>query len=171
MPVQQGTTDYSVDNYDIAFDGVDFSYETGKQVLRNVSFTARQGEVTALVGPSGGGKSTSAKLAARFWDIDKGTITLGGQDISKIDPEALLKNYAVVFQDVLLFNSSVADNIRIGKPDATDEEIRRVAKLARCDEFVSRMPCSKTLLSCCSTKLLPASTSRTRPRYRQASRN
>jgi len=96
--------------------------------------------VTALVGPSGGGKSTSAKLAARFWDIDKGTITLGGQDISKIDPEALLKNYAVVFQDVLLFNSSVADNIRIGKPDATDEEIRRVAKLARCDEFVSRMP-------------------------------
>ncbi|MFC2309244.1 MAG: ABC transporter ATP-binding protein, partial [Bacteroidota bacterium] len=140
MPVQQGTTDYSVDNYDIAFDGVDFSYETGKQVLRNVSFTARQGEVTALVGPSGGGKSTSAKLAARFWDIDKGTITLGGQDISKIDPEALLKNYAVVFQDVLLFNSSVADNIRIGKPDATDEEIRRVAELARCDEFVSRMP-------------------------------
>ena len=140
MPIQQGTTDYSVDNYDIAFDGVDFSYETGKQVLRNVSFTARQGEVTALVGPSGGGKSTSAKLAARFWDIDKGTITLGGQDISKIDPEALLKNYAVVFQDVLLFNSSVADNIRIGKPDATDEEIRRVAELARCDEFVSRMP-------------------------------
>ena len=140
MPVQQGTTDYSVDNYDISFDGVDFSYETGKQVLRDVSFTARQGEVTALVGPSGGGKSTSAKLAARFWDIDKGTITLGGQDISKIDPEALLKNYAVVFQDVLLFNSSVADNIRIGKPDATDEEIRRVAELARCDEFVSRMP-------------------------------
>lgn len=140
MPIQQGTTDYSLNNYDITFDNVDFSYETGKQVLSNVSFTAKQGEVTALVGPSGGGKSTSAKLAARFWDINKGKITLGGQDISQIDPEALLKNYAVVFQDVLLFNSSVADNIRIGKPDATDDEVRRVAKLAQCDEFVSRMP-------------------------------
>ena len=105
-----------------------------------MSFTARQGEVTALVGPSGGGKSTSAKLAARFWDIDSGKITLGGQDISQIDPEALLKNYAVVFQDVLLFNASVADNIRIGKPEASDEEVRRVAGLARCDEFVRRLP-------------------------------
>ncbi len=140
MPVQQGSTDYTVNNYDIVFENVDFSYETGKQVLRNVSFTARQGEVTALVGPSGGGKSTSAKLAARFWDINGGRITLGGQDISRIDPEALLKNYAVVFQDVLLFNASVADNIRIGKPDATDEEIRRVARLAQCDEFVRRLP-------------------------------
>ena len=140
MPVQQGSTDYTVNNYDIVFENVDFSYETGKQVLRNVSFTAKQGEVTALVGPSGGGKSTSAKLAARFWDIDGGRITLGGQDISRIDPEALLKNYAVVFQDVLLFNASVADNIRIGKPDATDEEIRRVARLAQCDEFVRRLP-------------------------------
>ncbi len=140
MPVQQGSTDYTVNNYDIVFENVDFSYETGKQVLRNVSFTARQGEVTALVGPSGGGKSTSAKLAARFWDIDGGRITLGGQDISRIDPEALLKNYAVVFQDVLLFNASVADNIRIGKPDATDEEIRRVARLAQCDDFVRRLP-------------------------------
>lgn len=140
MPVQQGSTDYTVNNYDIVFENVDFSYETGKQVLRNVSFTAKQGEVTALVGPSGGGKSTSAKLAARFWDIDGGRITLGGQDISRIDPEALLKNYAVVFQDVLLFNASVADNIRIGKPDATDEEIRRVARLAQCDDFVRRLP-------------------------------
>lgn len=140
MPVQQGSTDYTVNNYDIVFENVDFSYETGKQVLRNVSFTAKQGEVTALVGPSGGGKSTLAKLAARFWDIDGGRITLGGQDISRIDPEALLKNYAVVFQDVLLFNASVADNIRIGKPDATDEEIRRVARLAQCDDFVRRLP-------------------------------
>ncbi len=140
MPVQQGTTDYSVNNYDIVFENVDFAYEESKQVLRNVSFTAKQGEVTALVGPSGGGKSTSAKLAARFWDIDKGKITLGGQDISQIDPETLLKNYAVVFQDVLLFNSSVADNIRIGKPDATDHEVRRVAELAQCDEFISRLP-------------------------------
>jgi len=140
MPIQQGTTDYSVDNYDIAFDGVDFSYETGKQVLRNVSFTARQGEVTALVGPSGGGKSTSAKLAARFWDIDKGTITLGGQDISKIDPEALLKNYAVVFQDVLLFNSSVADNIRIGKASATQEEVETAARRARIHDFITGLP-------------------------------
>lgn len=140
MPVQQGKTEYEVENYDIVFRNVCFAYEEGKQVLRDVSFTARQGEVTALVGPSGGGKSTSVKLAARFWDIDSGKITLGGQDISQIDPEALLKNYAVVFQDVLLFNASVADNIRIGKPEASDEEVRRVAGLARCDEFVRRLP-------------------------------
>lgn len=140
MPVQQGKTEYEVENYDIVFQNVCFAYEEGKQVLRDVSFTARQGEVTALVGPSGGGKSTSAKLAARFWDIDSGKITLGGQDISQIDPEALLKNYAVVFQDVLLFNASVADNIRIGKPEASDEEVRRVAGLAQCDEFVGRLP-------------------------------
>ncbi len=140
MPIQQGKTEYTVANYDIVFENVDFAYEEGKQVLRDVSFTAKQGEVTALVGPSGGGKSTSAKLAARFWDIDKGKITLGGQDISQIDPEALLKNYAVVFQDVLLFNASVADNIRVGKPDATDHEVHRVAKLAQCDEFICRLP-------------------------------
>jgi ATP-binding cassette subfamily B protein len=105
-----------------------------------VSFTARQGEVTALVGPSGGGKSTSVKLAARFWDIDKGTITLGGEDISQIDPEALLKNYSVVFQDVVLFNASVADNIRIGRRDASGEDIMRVARLAQCEEFIERLP-------------------------------
>uniref|UniRef100_UPI00189B21B8 ABC transporter ATP-binding protein n=1 Tax=Hoylesella timonensis TaxID=386414 RepID=UPI00189B21B8 len=119
---------------------VSFSYETDKQVLHNVSFTARQGEITALVGPSGGGKSTTAKLAARFWDINSGKITLGGHDISDIEPETLLKNYAVVFQDVMLFNASVADNIRIGKRDATDEEVRHVARLAQCDDFVRRMP-------------------------------
>jgi ATP-binding cassette subfamily B protein len=140
MPVQEGKTEYSVKNYDIVFDNVSFAYEESKQVLRDVSFTASQGEVTALVGPSGGGKSTSAKLAARFWDIDKGTITLGGEDISQIDPEALLKNYSVVFQDVVLFNASVADNIRIGRRDASGEDIMRVARLAQCEEFIERLP-------------------------------
>ncbi|MCE5345728.1 MAG: ABC transporter ATP-binding protein/permease [Bacteroidales bacterium] len=140
MPIQQGTTDFKPDNYDIEFKNVDFSYEEDKQVLQNVSFTAKQGEITALVGPSGGGKSTSAKLAARFWDIQKGKITLGGQNISEIEPETLLKHYSIVFQDVLLFNTSIKDNIRVGKRDATDEDIIRVAKLAQCDEFISKMP-------------------------------
>ena len=140
MPEQEGSKEEKMDNYDIEFRNVSFAYETEKQVLHNVSFTAKQGEVTALVGPSGGGKSTTAKLAARFWDIDGGKILLGGNDIAHIDPETLLRNYAVVFQDVLLFNASVADNIRIGKRDATDEEVRRVARLAQCDDFISRMP-------------------------------
>ena len=140
MPIQTGNTEVEVSNYDIEFHSVSFSYETDKQVLHNVSFTARQGEITALVGSSGGGKSTAAKLAARFWDINSGKITLGGHDISGIEPEALLKNYAVVFQDVMLFNASVADNIRIGKRDATDEEVRHVARLAQCDDFINRMP-------------------------------
>lgn len=140
MPIQQGKTVFSPKNYDIEFSNVDFAYEEGKQVLQNVSFIAKQGEITALVGPSGGGKSTSAKLAARFWDIQKGKITLGGQDISEIEPETLLKHYSIVFQDVLLFNTSIKDNIRIGRRDATDEEIMQVAKLAQCDEFISQMP-------------------------------
>ena len=140
MPEQKGNKDVAMDNYDIEFRNVSFAYETEKQVLHNVSFTAKQGEVTALVGPSGGGKSTTAKLAARFWDIDGGKILLGGNDIAHIDPEILLRNYAVMFQDVLLFNASVADNIRIGKRDATDEEVRRLAQLAQCDDFISRMP-------------------------------
>lgn len=140
MPIQQGKTEYSVPNYDIEFKNVYFAYEEGKSVLSDVSFTAKQGEVTALVGPSGGGKTTATKLAARFWDINSGTITLGGEDISQIDPEALLKNYSIVFQDVLLFNASIADNIRIGKKDASDEEIKRVARLAQCEEFINRMP-------------------------------
>ena len=140
LPIQKGSAEFTPNNYDIVFDDVDFSYEEGKQVLKNVSFTAKQGEITALVGPSGGGKSTSAKLVARFWDIDKGKILLGNQDISKIEPETLLKNYSVVFQDVVLFNASVMDNIRIGKRNATDEEVIRVAKLAQCDEFVGKMP-------------------------------
>lgn len=140
MPIQQGKTEFKPLNYDIEFKNVDFFYEEEKQVLQNVSLTAKQGEITALVGPSGGGKSTLAKLAARFWDIQKGKITLGGQDISKIEPETLLKNYSIVFQDVLLFNTSIKDNIRIGRRDATDKEIMHVAKLAQCDEFISKMP-------------------------------
>ena len=140
MSVQQGKTEFTPDNFNIEFHNVDFSYESGKQVLQDVSFTATQGEVTALVGPSGGGKSTSAKLAARFWDIDKGKILLGGQDIGKIDPETLLQSYSVVFQDVMLFNAPIIDNIRIGKKEATDDEVMHVAKLAQCDEFINKMP-------------------------------
>ena len=140
MPVQTGKKSADMKGYDIEFRNVSFAYETEKQVLHNVSFTARQGEVTALVGQSGGGKSTAAKLAARFWDIDGGEIRIGGCNIADIDPETLLKNYAIVFQDVLLFNASIADNIRIGKREATDEEVRRVARLAQCDDFISRMP-------------------------------
>lgn len=140
MPTLDGSKDVEVNGYDIAFRGVSFSYETGKQVLHDVSFTARQGQVTALVGPSGGGKSTAAKLAARFWDVDEGEVTLGGKNIAEMDAEALLKNYAVVFQDVLLFNASVADNIRIGKRNATDDEVRQAARLAQCDDFIRSMP-------------------------------
>ena len=140
LPVQHGTTDFTPKGYDIEFQQVDFAYEQGKQILKNLSFTARQGEKTALVGSSGSGKSTAARLAARFWDIQSGKITLGGQDISRIDPETLLTNYSVVFQEVVLFNASIMDNIRIGKRDATDEEVRRVARLAQCDEFVTKMP-------------------------------
>lgn len=139
MPVQQGKTNFSPTNYDIEFKNVSFAYEEGKQVLQNVSFTAKQGEITALIGPSGGGKSTSAKLAARFWDIDKGTITMGGQDIGEIEPETLLKNYSVVFQDVVLFNAPIMDNIRLGMHGASDEEVLHAAKLAQCDEFISKM--------------------------------
>lgn len=140
LPIQQGNTNFKPENFNIEFQEVDFSYEQGKPILNKVSFTARQGEKTALVGPSGSGKSTAVKLAARFWDIQSGKITLGGQDISRIDPETLLKNYSVVFQDVVLFNASIMDNIRIGNRDASDEEVLRVARLAQCDEFVSKMP-------------------------------
>lgn len=139
-PVQAGTTDFHPTNFDICFHHVSFSYEAGKEVLRDVSFIARQGEVTALVGPSGSGKSTAAKLAARFWDISGGYITLGGQNIAKIDPETLLRHFAIVFQDVVLFNASVKENIRIGRRDASDEEVEHAARLAQCDEFVSRLP-------------------------------
>ena len=140
MPSQGGSRDFSPEDFDIEFRNVSFAYEEGKQVLENVSFTARQGETTAIVGPSGSGKSTAVKLAARFWDINGGVISLGGQDISKIDPETLLKYYSVVFQDVVLFNASVMENIRIGRRSASDEEVLRAARLAQCDEFVSKMP-------------------------------
>lgn len=140
LPVQQGKTNFKPDNYDIEFDNVSFSYETDKQVFKNVSFTAKQGEITALVGTSGGGKSTTAKLAARFWDIDSGEILLGNQNISEVEPETLLKNYSVVFQDVVLFNTSIIDNIRMGKRDASNNDVMLVAKLAQCDEFVNKMP-------------------------------
>lgn len=140
MPRQDGKSEIYPKNYDIEFKNVDFSYQDGVQTLKNVSFTAKQGDVTALVGPSGGGKSTIAKLSARFWDIDKGVITLGGEDISLIDPESLLSYYSIVFQDVTLFNSSVMDNIRLGKKDASDEEVIKAAQLAQCDEFVKKLP-------------------------------
>lgn len=140
LPIQRGKTNFTPNSYDITFNNVEFSYEEGMSVLNGVTFCAKQGEVTALVGPSGCGKSTSAKLAARFWDIDSGTILLGDQDISKIDPETLLKYYSVVFQDVVLFNASVLDNIRIGKHNATDKEVLEAAKLAQCDQFIKKLP-------------------------------
>lgn len=140
LSTQHGDLDFNPPHFDIEFKNVNFSYESGKAVLQDVSFTAKQGEITALVGPSGGGKSTTAKLAARFWDIDSGSIKLGGIDISSVDPEELLKYYSVVFQDVVLFDSSVADNIKMGNPKATMEDVKRVAKLAQCDEFILKMP-------------------------------
>ena len=140
MPTQEGIRDFHPKDFNIEFRNVSFSYEEGKQVLDNVSFTARQGETTALAGPSGSGKSTAVKLAARFWDINGGVITLGGYDISEIEPETLLKYYSVVFQDVVLFNASVMENIRIGRRNASDGEVLQAAKLAQCDEFVSKMP-------------------------------
>ena len=138
--IQQGREDAAYRGYDIVFDRVGFSYKEGEPVLREASFTARQGQVTALVGPSGGGKSTSAKLAARFWDIDKGTITIGGCDISKIEPETLLKSFAIVFQDVVLFNNTIMENIRLGRKGASDEEVLAAARAAQCEEFISRLP-------------------------------
>ncbi len=138
--IPDGSIEYSNSGYDINFENVSFNYKEDKEVLKNISFNAKQGEVTALIGPSGGGKSTISKLAARFWDADKGKITLGGIDVKSIDPEALLKNYAIVFQDVVLFNNTVKENIRIGAHGASDEEVYKVAKLARCDEFVKNLP-------------------------------
>ena len=138
--IQTGSDKLTNKGYDIVFDHVSFAYNNDTDVLKDVSFTAKQGEVTALIGPSGGGKTTVSRLAARFWDVTSGRITLGGMDISKADPEALLSAYSIVFQDVTLFNQSVMDNIRIGKKDAADEEVMRAAKLANCDEFVSRLP-------------------------------
>ncbi|MCR4695924.1 MAG: ABC transporter ATP-binding protein/permease [Lachnospiraceae bacterium] len=138
--IQTGSDKLKVDGYDIVFDHVGFKYSDDTDVLSDVSFTAKQGEVTALIGPSGGGKTTISRLAARFWDVNSGTITLGGRDVSEIDPETLLSKYSIVFQDVTLFNNSVMENIRIGKSGATDEEVMEAARLANCEEFVNLLP-------------------------------
>lgn len=137
---QTGNDTLTNEGYDIVFDHVAFAYNQKEQVLSDVSFTAKQGEVTALIGPSGGGKTTISRLAARFYDIDSGKIIVGGMDISKINPEKLLELYSIVFQDVTLFNDTIMENIRIGKKDATDQEVMAAAKLAHCDEFVENMP-------------------------------
>ena len=139
-PEQEGTQPLTNKGYDIKFDHVGFSYDSGETVLKDVSFTAKQGEVTALVGPSGGGKTTVSRLAARFWDIDKGKITVGGMDVSKIDPETLMSLYSIVFQDVTLFDNTVMENIRIGRKDASDAEVLEAAKLANVYEFAEKLP-------------------------------
>ena len=137
---QTGREKLNNQGYDIVFDHVAFSYKDGEQVLQDVSFVAKQGEVTALIGPSGGGKTTVSRLAARFWDNNKGTITVGGMNVSEIDPEQLLSLYSIVFQDVTLFNNTIMENIRIGKKDATDEEVMEAARLANCTDFVEKLP-------------------------------
>lgn len=139
MPIQEGERHMKITNYDIEFKDVYFGYNN-YSVINGVSFIAKQGEITALIGSSGSGKTTLTKLAARFWDIDRGKILIGGKDISKVDPEILLKNFSIVFQDVILFNSSIKDNIKIGKKDATDEEIAMAARIARCYDFIDKMP-------------------------------
>ena len=139
MPIQEGEKHMEITNYDIEFKDVYFGYDN-YSVINGVSFIAKQGEITALIGSSGSGKTTLTKLAARFWDIDRGKILIGGKDISKVDPEILLKNFSIVFQDVILFNSSIKDNIKIGKKDATDEEIAMAARIARCYDFIDKMP-------------------------------
>lgn len=139
-PEHSGTEQCSPSNFDITFENVSFSYENGEKVLNNLSFTAKQGEVTALVGPSGSGKSTAAKLAARFWDIQSGRILLGDIDVSTVEEEVLLQHYSFVFQDVVLFDNTVMENIRVGRRGATDEEVIEAARLAQCHEFISELP-------------------------------
>ena len=139
-PEQTGKDELTNNGYDITFDHVAFAYDNGEQVLSDVSFIAKQGEVTALIGPSGGGKTTVSRLAARFWDNDKGAITVGGMNVSDIDPEKLLTLFSIVFQDVTLFNNTIMENIRIGRKDATDEEVMAAARLANCEDFIERMP-------------------------------
>ena len=139
-PIQTGSETLTNNGYDIEFNHVGFSYNTGETVLKDVSFTAKQGEVTALIGPSGGGKTTVSRLAARFWDNGTGKITVGGMDISKIDPEKLMSLYSIVFQDVTLFDNTIMENIRLGKKGATDEEVLAAARLANVDEFAEKLP-------------------------------
>lgn len=136
---QSGTTSLTNTGYSISFDNVHFSYEKSGKVLDGVSFQANQGEVTALIGPSGSGKTTVSRLAARFWDIQSGQITVGGMDISKIDPETLMSLYSIVFQDVTLFNNTVMENIRIGRKDASDEEVIAAARMAHVDDFAEKL--------------------------------
>lgn len=139
-PDEAGEKEIHTNGYDITFNHVRFSYEQDKPVLRDVSFTAKQGQVTALVGPSGGGKSTVAKLAAKFYPLDSGKILLGGTDIAPLNSTMLMKNFSIVFQDVVLFNNTIMENIRVGKKNATDDEVIAAAKAAKCDEFISRLP-------------------------------
>ena len=139
-PVQTGSETMTNQGCDIVFDHVGFAYNSGETVLRDVSFTAKQGEVTALVGPSGGGKTTVSRLAARFWDYQKGSITVGGMEVSQIDPEKLMSLYSIVFQDVTLFDNTILENIRLGRKGATDEEVLAAAKLANCEEFAEKLP-------------------------------
>ena len=139
-PLAQGGETYEPAGHDVAFEDVSFSYDRGEKVLDGVTFTAREGEVTALVGPSGSGKSTCARLAARLWDADAGHVTVGGVDVAAVDPEVLLGDFSVVFQEVLLFDDTVMGNIRLGRRGATDEEVLAAARAANCDEFVSRLP-------------------------------
>ena len=138
--IQEGAKEFSCDNYDIVFENVEFAYNNNEKVLNGISFVAEQGQITVLAGESGGGKSTAVKLAARFWDVTKGKITLGGVDISTVDPEVLLEKFSIVFQDVVLFNGTILENIRIGKRGASDEEVYVAAKAAQCDEFIKRFP-------------------------------
>lgn len=139
-PIQTGHTSFEPQGYDVAFDDVGFAYADGEDVLDGVSFTAREGQVTALVGASGSGKSTAVKLASRFWDVSSGAVFVGGVDVSTVDPETLLSSFSEVFQDVVLFDDTVRENIRLGKKSATDEEVLAAAKAAHCDEFVERLP-------------------------------
>lgn len=138
--IQTGRTSFEPQGYDVVFDDVGFSYADGEDVLDSVSFKAREGQVTALVGASGSGKSTAVKLASRFWDVSSGAVFVGGVDVSTVDPETLLSSFSEVFQDVVLFDDTVRENIRLGKKDVTDEEVLAAAKAARCDEFVERLP-------------------------------
>lgn len=138
-PVQSGEKEFNIKNYDIEFCHVSFSYAKNETVLKDVSFVAKQGQVTALVGPSGGGKSTVSKLISRFYDPDQGKILIGSENIATIDPESLLTAFSIVFQDVVLFNNTIMENIRIGNVHATDEEVLEAARLAQCDEFVLKL--------------------------------
>ena len=138
--IQTGKDELSNKNCDIEFQNVSFNYDDNQEILHDISFTAKQGEVTALVGPSGAGKTTAARLITRFWDVQRGNIFVGGMNIKDVDPEKLMSLFSIVFQDVILFNNSVLENIRIGRKNASDKEVIEAGRLANCEEFVSRLP-------------------------------